>query len=343
MGSMMKAVGFKQHLPISDPNSLIDFTVPKPEATGRDLLVHIDAVSVNPVDVLVRRSGHGALKQPKVIGWDAAGTVEAIGDRVTFFAIGDRVFYAGSFIRPGSDSEFQLVDERLVGHAPTKLTDAQAAAMPLTALTAWEALFEQLEINPENKRENRQHNLLIISGAGGVGSVAVQLAHWAGLRVIASASRPETVRWTKQLGANETVNHRKNLVAEVSNLGYRYMDSILELNDLDGHWEEMAEIIQPNGRIVSITENRRPVDLQKLTKKRAKFAWEWMYTKSYYQTDDMASQHAILDQIADLLDTGTIRSTLTRQLGPINAENLRRAHAFVETNRMIGKVVVANR
>lgn len=342
MVPMMKAVGFKEHLPVSNPNSLIDFEEPRPAAKGHDLLIHVNAVSVNPVDVLVRRGGHGKLKKPKVIGWDAVGTVEKIGDQVTLFNIGDRVFYAGSFIRPGSNSEFQLVDERIVGHAPRHLSDAKAAAMPLTSLTAWEALFEQLEINPDSKQENRKHNILIINGSGGVGSIATQLAHWAGLHVIASASRPETIKWTTGLGTDETVNHRNNLVTEVRNLGYQYVDYILELNDLDGHWDEMAEIIKPCGRIASITENRHPVDLKKLTKKRAKFAWEWMYSKSYYQTADMESQHVILNNIADLLDARIIQNTLTKQLGSINADNLRSAHQLVESNHMIGKVVVSN-
>ncbi|MDN6968369.1 zinc-binding alcohol dehydrogenase family protein [Oenococcus sp. UCMA 17063] len=339
----MKAIGFKEHLPIEEKNSFIEFELPKPIARGHDLLVKVSAVSVNPVDVGVRKSGHGILKAPKIIGWDAVGLVESIGDKVSLFKKGDLVFYAGSFKRPGSDSQYQLVDERIVGHSPKNLTIAQTAAMPLTSLTAWEALFEQLEINPQDHNLNREHTILIINGAGGVGSIATQLAHWAGLKVIASASRPETIKWVTEYGADQIVNHRKDLVQEVRKLGYRYVDYVLELNDLDGHWNEMAELIKPSGRIASITENRRPINLRKLTQKRAKFAWEWMYTKSFYGTSDMTSQHQILDRIAQLLDQGIIKSTLNKVLSPINVLNLKKAHQLVESNQMIGKVVIANK
>lgn len=336
----MKAIGFKEHLPINQNNDLIEFETPTPIAKGHDLLVKISATSVNPVDIGVRKSGHSTLKHPKIIGWDAVGTVVDIGNQVNLFKKGDRVFYAGSFLRSGSDSEYQLVDERIVGSAPENLTDSEASAMPLTSLTAWEALFEQLEIDPQ--ANNTDKNILIINGSGGVGSIATQLAHWAGLHVIASASRPETISWVKNHGADQTVNHRNNLVDEVHQLGYKYVDYILELNDIDGHWDEMSELIKPNGRIASITENRHPINLKKLTKKRAKFAWEWMYSKSYYQTPDMITQHQILNRIAALLDEGILKSTLTKELSPITVDNLKLAHQLVETNHMIGKVVVHN-
>ncbi len=343
MEDMMKAIGFKEHLPIEEENSLIEFKLPKPIAKGHDLLVEVSAVSVNPVDIGVRTSGHGILKKPRIIGWDAVGIVESIGDKVSLFKKRDRVFYAGSFKRSGSDSQYQLVDERIVGHAPKNLTITQTAAMPLTSLTAWEALFEQLEIDPQDHKFNREHTILIINGAGGVGSIATQLAHWAGLQVIASASRPETIKWVMNHGADQTVNHRKDLVQEVRQLGYKYVDYILELNDLDGHWDEMTELITPSGRIASITENHRPINLRKLTQKRAKFAWEWMYTKSFYETPDMISQHQILDQVSQLLDQGVIKSTLNEVLSPINVSNLKKAHKLVESNRMIGKVVVVDK
>lgn len=338
----MNAIGFTKHLPIQDKNSLITFTEPIPTATGHDLLVKIISTSVNPVDVGVRGDGRGTLKNPKVIGWDAYGIVTEIGPDVTLFKVGDRVFYAGSFIRPGTDSEYQLVDERIVGHAPTKLSAAEIAAMPLTSLTAWEALFERLGIDRTAVSENKGRTILMINGSGGVGSIATQLAHLAGLTVIASASRPETIKWTKQNGADFTVNHHKNLVTEVRNLKFHYVDYILNLNDLDGHWNEIAELINPEGAVAAITENRRGIDLQKLTKKAASFHWEWMYTKSYYHTADMVSQHQILDQVAKLLDAGTIHSTVTKVLKPINATNLKEAHRLVETNHMIGKVVISN-
>lgn len=338
----MKAIGFTEHLPITDSESLVEFEEIISTPSGHDLLVKIISTSVNPVDIGVRKGGHGVLKHPKVIGWDAYGLVTEVGGDVSLFHPGDTVFYAGSFSRPGSDSAFQLVDERIVGHAPTKLKPAEIGGMPLTSLTAWEALFERLQINPQNRDANHQKTILIINGSGGVGSIATQLAHWAGLIVIATASRPETIKWTKQNGADKTANHRKNLVNEVRSLGYQYVDYILNLNDLDGHWNEIAELIRPEGKVAAITENHHNIDLQKLTKKSVSFNWEWMYTKSYYHTADMISQHEILEQIAQLLDNGTIHSTVTKVLKPISVDNLRQAHQLVETNHMIGKVAISN-
>lgn len=235
------------------------------------------------------------LSKPKIIGWDACGIVEEVGSKVSLFSPGDRVYYAGSFKRSGSNSEYQLVDERIVGNAPKSLTNAQTAAMPLTSLTAYEALFEQLSLS-QDKKTNEGKTILIINGAGGVGSVATQLASNAGLTVIATASRPESINWVKSHGAADVVNHRKNLVNEVHKLGYKYVDYILELKDIDSHWKEMCELIKPEGAIASITENRRPINLRLLTPKKAIFAWEWMYTKSYYHTPDMQSQHKILNK-----------------------------------------------
>ncbi|WP_441794729.1 zinc-binding alcohol dehydrogenase family protein [Limosilactobacillus reuteri] len=337
----MKAIGFSEHLDIKDPKSLFEFETPKPTPKGHDLLVKVNAVSVNPVDVGVRRSGHGKLSKPKIIGWDACGIVEKVGSQVSLFSPGDRVYYAGSFKRSGSNSEYQLVDERIVGNAPKSLTDAQAAAMPLTSLTAYEALFEQLSLS-QDKTSNEGKTILIINGAGGVGSVATQLASNAGLTVIATASRPESINWVKSHGATDIVNHRKNLVNEVHKLGYKYVDYILELKDIDSHWKEMCELIKPEGAIASITENRRPINLRLLTPKKAIFAWEWMYTKSYYHTPDMQSQHDILNKIATLIDNSELQCTLTQSLSPINADNLREAHNLVENGHMIGKVVVTD-
>ena len=337
----MKAIGFKKHLKIDDPESLIDFEMKKPIAKGHDLLVKVNAVSVNPVDVGVRKGGHSVLKTPKVIGWDACGVVEEVGSKVSLFKPGDRVFYAGSFIRSGSDSEYQLVDERIVGHAPETLKDNEAAAMPLTSLTAYEALFEQMDLT-WNQENNQHKTILIINGAGGVGSVATQLAHLAGLTVIATASRPDSIKWTQGHGADYVVNHHEDLVKQVRKLGFKYVDYILELKDLDGHWKEMCELIKPEGHIVSITENHRPINLRLLTKKKAHFSWEWIYTKSYYQTDDMITQHDILDKIAQMLDSGNLRCTMTKSLIPLNATNLRKAHKLVESGHMSGKVVVSD-
>lgn len=337
----MKAIGFSEHLDIKDPKSLFEFETSKPTPKGHDLLVKVNAVSVNPVDVGVRRSGHGKLSKPKIIGWDACGIVEEVGSKVSLFSPGDRVYYAGSFKRSGSNSEYQLVDERIVGNAPKSLTDAQTAAMPLTSLTAYEALFEQLALS-QDKKTNEGKTILIINGAGGVGSVATQLASNAGLTVIATASRPESINWVKSHGAADVVNHQNNLVNEVHKLGYKYVDYILELKDIDSHWKEMCELIKPEGAIASITENRRPINLRLLAPKKAIFAWEWMYTKSYYHTPDMQSQHEILNKIATLIDNSKLQCTLTQSLSPINADNLRKAHSLVENGHMIGKVVVAD-
>lgn len=338
----MRAIGVTQYYPIEDPKSLTTFFEPKPTPTDHDLLVKIVATSVNPVDTGVRQGIKTPLARPKVLGWDAYGTVEATGEAVSLFQPGDRVFYAGSFIRPGTDSECQLVDERIVGHAPKTLKPAEIAAMPLTSLTAWEALFEQLGIPRDDTSENREKTILIINGAGGVGSVATQLAQSVGLHVIATASRPETIAWTKAHGANDVVNHRKDLVQQVRDLGCHDVDYILELSNLNQHWHEIAELIAPSGHIVSITGSDHPVDLRALKQKRATFAWEWMYTKSYYQTADMTSQHDILERIGQLLDNGELQSTLTKTLQPINADNLRSAHQLVESHHMMGKVVITN-
>lgn len=337
---MMKAIGFTQHLPITDGHSLEDIELPKPAPTGHDLLVNVQAVSVNPVDTGTRGAGHRQLTQPKVLGWDAVGTVEAVGDQVTLFQPGDRVFYSGSYKRSGSDAEYQLVDERIVGHAPQKLTDAQAAAVPLTSLTAWEALFEKLHIPLDDRQTNQRHTILIINGAGGVGSMATQLADWAGIHVIATASQPESIEWVKNHHAEIVLNHRQPLPAQLHAAGYKNVDYILNLSHLDEHWAEIVEMIRPDGWVAAITENHRGIDLQKLTRKRATFAWEWMFSKSWYGYD-LASQGAILNRIAGLLDDGTLQDTLTKTLSPLNAANLRQAHALVESGHMIGKVVVA--
>ena len=337
----MKAIGFIKHLPINYPEIFFEFDAPKPKAKGHDLLVKINAISVNPVDTYVRGLGHTQLKHPKIIGWDACGTVEDIGDKVSLFKKGDRVYYAGSFKRPGSDSEYQLVDERIVGHAPHTLKDFEAAALPLTSLTAYEALFEQLNLNI-GSLDNSSKTILIINGAGGVGSIATQLAHLAGLKVISTASRPESIKWTKQHGADLIVNHRQDLVRQIHQLGFKYVDYILGLSNLDAHWKEICELVTPNGHIASVTENKGPINLRLLTKKRGHFAWEWMYSKSYFHTSDMQTQHEILDKIATMIDQQQLKCTLTKHLSPINVQNLQIAHKLIESGHMIGKVTLSN-
>ena len=333
----MKAVGLYRYLPVDDPESLVDVEVERPTPTGRDLLVRVEAVSVNPVDVTVRAPKDGVEEAPRVLGFDAAGVVEEVGEGCELFAAGDEVYYAGSIDRPGSDSEYHLVDERIVGRKPEKLTFGEAAALPLTGITAWEALFERLGVRRDGSGGRRA--LLVIGGAGGVGSVAIQLAKNAGLTVIATASREESVAWCRGLGADHVIDH-KDLPGQLEALGFGGVHYVLCCNDTDGHWEGMTEVIRPQGKICSIVPPEKPLDLAPLVQKSVTFAWEWMFTKAVFQTEDMASQHELLDALAGLVDAGEVRSTMTEKLGPIDATNLRAAHAKVETGGMIGKVVL---
>ncbi|EIQ01141.1 zinc-binding alcohol dehydrogenase family protein [Opitutaceae bacterium TAV1] len=336
----MKAVALTRYLPVTDPASLADMELPDPVATGRDLLVRIEAISVNPVDTKVRSSRPGVTEpEPRVLGWDAAGIVAATGPDATLFKVGDAVWYAGSITRPGANSELHLVDERIVGRKPQTLSFAEAAALPLTALTAWEALFERLGIDRAGAQRGR--SLLMIGGAGGVGSIAIQLACLAGLDVIATASRPETQAWVRELGAQHVIDHRQPLRPQLEAAGFGHVDYIANFADTDRYWEAMADLIRPQGKIVSIVENAAPLDIGLLKAKSASFAWEFMFTRAMFATDDMIEQHRILNEIATLVEAGTLRTTLTETLGPIHAANLRAAHARLESGRTIGKLALA--
>ncbi|MEM1182125.1 MAG: zinc-binding alcohol dehydrogenase family protein [Acidobacteriota bacterium] len=335
----MKAVGLTHYLPIDDPNSLVDLDLPKPEPTGRDLLVAVKAISVNPVDTKVRAPKERVEDPPKVLGWDAVGVVEAVGEGVTLFAPGDEVYYAGSISRPGAKSEFHLVDERIVGRKPSSLNDAEAAALPLTSITAWEALFDRMKVSRAG--EDADRSILIVGGAGGVGSIAIQLAKQvAQLTVIATASREASSRWCRDLGADHVVNHREDLPAQIRDLGFDHVDFVLCLNATDSHWPAMCEIVAPQGFVCSIVETEAPVDLGALKAKSATFVWELMFTRPMFETSDMVEQHRLLNAVAGLVDNGTLRTTSADVFGTINAENLRRAHAQLETGRTIGKVVL---
>jgi NADPH2:quinone reductase len=335
----MKAVALTQYLPIDDPRSLFDIDLPQPSPTGHDLLVRVEAVSVNPVDTKIRAPKDTVEASPKVLGYDAAGTVESVGDAVTRFKPGDAVYYAGDVTRPGSNAEFQRVDERIVGHMPSTLSWAEAAALPLTTITAWESLFTRLGINRAGG--NRGDSLLIIGGAGGVGSIAIQLAKLAGLVAIATASRPQSQAWATQMGADHVVDYSEPLIEEMARLGHREVDFVANFSNIDTYWSLMSELIRPQGKIVSIVGNRDPLDLNLLKNKSATFAWEFMFTRSMYQTPDMADQGHLLDEVAALIDGGQLRTTLGQTLSPINAANLRQAHAQVESGRTIGKLVLA--
>jgi len=335
----MKAVGFKTSLPITSTESFIDFETEKPGPTGKDLLVKIKAIAVNPVDYKIRQNAakDTTLAEPKIIGWDACGVVEAVGNEVSLFKVGDEVYYAGDITRPGCNAEYQLIDERIVGKKPKSLSDEAAAAMPLTSLTAWEILFDRIRIS---KEKDKNKTVLILAGAGGVGSIAIQLAKKiAGLNVIATASRAESRDWCRKMGADVVVNH-KNLVEEVREAGFQYVDFILDFVDVNSYWDAMAELIKPQGHIASITGSATPVALNKLKTKSASFSWEFMYTRSSFQTDDMIEQHRILNEIADLLDDEILVHTLTDTLEGLSAENLKKAHAQLESGTTIGKLAI---
>ncbi|AOY01475.1 zinc-binding alcohol dehydrogenase family protein [Jeongeupia sp. USM3] len=336
----MKAVALDRYLPITDADALLDVDLPKPVATGRDLLVKIEAIAVNPVDTKVRAPKDKVEASPRVLGWDAAGVVEAVGPDVTLFSVGDPVYYAGDITRPGCNAEYQLVDERIAAVRPATLNAADAAALPLTVITAWEALFDRLGVGRNG--EDKGRTALIIGGAGGVGSIAIQLAKaLVGLTVIATASRPESRDWVTALGADATVDHRGDIAAQLRALGHDTVDFILCFNDTDQHFATMAQVIAPQGRIVSIVENATLLDLNLLKSKSATFVWEFMFTRAMYQTPDMIKQHELLAEVAKLVDAGTLRTTVGAHYGAISAANLRRAHATLEAGQTIGKIVLA--
>lgn len=336
----MKAIGLYNYLPIEHEESLVEVTLEKPVPAHKDLLVKIKAVSINPVDVKVRAPKNKKEETPKILGWDACGVVEETGSDCTLFQPGDEVYYAGSITRPGAYSEYHLVDERIVAKKPESLNFAEAAALPLTAITAWEGLFDRLKIDLNNKKENETKKILIIGGAGGVGSIAIQLAKLAGLITVATASREESKNWVKELGADYVINHHQPFLTQIQEYGFNAVDYIFCLNNTDLHWLNMAEVIIPQGEICSIVENSEPLDLNVLKSKSVTFVWEFMFTRSMYQTPDMEKQHELLTKLSRLIDAGKVQTTLKQKLSPINAANLRKAHALVETGKMIGKVVV---
>ena len=321
----MKAIG----------HTFTEIELPKPSPTGHDLLVKVAAVSVNPVDYKQRKIDSPT---PRVLGWDAAGTVEALGKDVTLFKTGDAVYYAGDVTRPGCNSEFHLVDERIVGRKPKSLDPAQAAAIPLTAITAWEAFFDRMKIDLGGRQ--RGASILIIGGAGGVGSMGIQLARIAGLTVIATASRPESIAWVKELGATHTIDHRKEMRPQLEALGRKHVEYIANFNDLDQHWAAMGELIAPQGAMVAIVGNQKPLPMDAVRAKSATLCWELMFTRPRFKTPDLIEQHRLLDQVAERLDAGELRGTLRETLSPINAANLRAAHAKLESGTTIGKLVL---
>lgn len=332
----MKAVAYTQSLPIEDEAALRDIELLAPQPGPRDLLVEVRAIAVNPVDTKIRRNVEPE-ETPKVLGWDAVGTVRSVGSEVTLFKAGDRVWYAGSLTRPGANSELHLVDERIAGHAPQSLADAEAAALPLTTLTAWELLFDRLGVAPGKQPGDA---ILIVAAAGGVGSILVQLAaRLTGLTVIGTASRPETRDWIKQLGAHQVIDHTKPLSQELTRIGVPQVKYVAALNQTDRHYDEIVASLAPQGRLALI-DDPAGLDVLKLKRKSISLHWEFMYTRSMFETPDMIAQHRILDEVAALVDAGIIRSTLGEHFGRINAANLRRAHALLESNQARGKIVL---
>ena len=327
--------------------ALVDTELPEPVTGPRDLLVRIEAVAVNPIDTKLRAAvGEG--DPPRQLGWDGAGVVAAVGERVGRFRVGDAVMFAGDAGRAGCNAEAVLVDERLVGRKPARLSWAEAASVPLTGLTAWEALFERLDLDPDAGAAEgapgggggQDPSLLILGGAGGVGSIAIQLARRAGAVVIASASRPESAAWVRQLGAHHVVDHHRPLAPQLTALGFGAVDLIANFSDTDAYWEVMAELIAPLGSIVAIVGNRHPLDLNRLKAKSVTFAWEFMFSRSQFQTADMGRQGEILDRLAQLLEAGELRPTLGRTFSPINAANLEIAHAQLASGSTIGKIAL---
>jgi len=333
----MKAIAYYQSLPITHAEALVDIELPAPQARGRDLLVAVKAVSVNPVDVKVRANMAPAEGQAKVIGWDAAGIVQAVGPDVTLFKPGDEVWYAGSLTRPGTNSELHLVDERIVGRKPATLGYAQAAALPLTSITAWELLFERLQLTRENSQGK---SLLVVGAAGGVGSILVQLARQlTGVTIIGTASRPDTAEWITRLGAHHVIDHSQPLDQEIRRLGLPPVDYVASLNQSEQHWAAIAELVAPQGK-VALIDDPEHINVGLLKRKSVSLHWEFMFTRSMFETADMQQQHALLNEVARLVDAGVIQTTLAETFGSINAANLKRAHALLESKRSKGKIVL---
>lgn len=337
----MKAVGLYEYLAISDPRALLDLDVPKPNApTGHDLLIQIEAISVNPVDIKVRSQQAKPENTPRILGWDASGTVIAVGDEVGLFQAGDKVFYAGDITRPGSNAQYQLVDERIVGLAPKSLTPVESAALPLTSITAYEILFDRFGICKNEGDAGK--SILIIGAAGGVGSIAIQLAKQiAKLNVIATASRPESVNWVSSLGADYVINHYEDLSTQLQRTPYPQVHYVMILSGNDAYITQMANFIAPFGKIASITETSKPQNWDALKTKSVSFSWEFMFTRPMFKTPDMIAQHYLLNEVAMAVDSGVLRTTLTQNLGIINAANLRHAHQLIESGRTVGKIALS--
>lgn len=334
----MQAIGYVESLPIDHERALFAFEASDPTPGPRDLLVRVKAISVNPVDTKVRMRRQGTAEAPVILGWDAAGVVEAVGEKVTTFKVGDEVYYAGSLVRLGTNAELSLVDERIAAIKPRTLGFAEAAALPLTAITAYEGLFDRLKL-PLGRTADTDV-LLIVGAAGGVGSIAVQLArHLTSLTVVGTASRPETVDWVTGLGADFVIDHSKPLSAELKRIGFDHADAIFSLTATGQHWVEIVAALRPQAT-VCVIDDPASLDVGLLKQKSGALAWEFMFTRSMFETEDMAAQHRLLSEVAGLVDEGLLKTTLGAHFGPITAENLKRAHATIESGHSIGKIVL---
>jgi NADPH2:quinone reductase len=334
----MRAVGYKKSLPIENAESLVEFDTATPEPQARDIRVAVKAVSVNPVDTKVRKRAAPPEGEAKILGYDAAGVVDAVGPDVTLFKPGDEVFYAGSIQRQGTNSEFHLVDERIVGRKPKTLSFAQAAALPLTSITAWELLFDRLGVSPGKSVDPR--TLLIVGGAGGVGTILIQLVRrLTGLTVVATASRPETQRWCLDLGAHAVIDHSKAMKEQIEKLKLPPVVLIASLTNTEQHYKALADIIAPQGKY-GLIDDPQEFNVSVFKGKAVSIHWESMFTRSSFQTSDMIGQHYLLNDVADLIDKGVLRTTLDQTLGTINAANLKRAHALLESGKSRGKIVL---
>lgn len=339
----MKAVGYIKSLPIKNPESLIDIELSQPVASGRDLLIKIRAISVNPVDYKIRQRVSPAAGEYKVLGWDAVGVVVATGGEVTRFKPGDAVYYAGDLNRQGSNAEYQLVDEALVGNKPESLSEVEAAAIPLTAITAWEMLFEHLEIKQQlpDAKQKSDEVLLIVGAAGGVGSILLQIAKAiTGATVIATASRGKSQEWVKMLGADHVIDHAELLKPQIEAMGIRQVTHIASLNATDAYFESYPELLAPFGRIAMIDDPAKPLDVMKMKPKSLSLHIEFMFARSMFKAADMDKQGRLLNRVANLIDHGYIRTTVGKNLGIINAANLRAAHEELESGKAIGKIVL---
>jgi zinc-binding alcohol dehydrogenase family protein len=335
----MKAVGYYNNGAIDRDDALVDLELPRPAPTGRDLLVETQAVSVNPVDTKVRKGAAPEGGQARILGFDAVGVVREVGSDVSLFKVGDEVWYAGAIDRPGTNSEFHLVDERIVGRKPKSLSAADAAALPLTTITAWELLFDRMQVS---RTSTEPASLLVIGAAGGVGSILIQLARQlTGLTIIGTASRPETREWVTQMGAHHVIDHRQPLAAQVAALKAPPVMYAASLTNTEQHYAQIVELLAPQGKLALIDDPAEPIDVRLLKRKSISLHWELMFTRSLFKTADMAAQHALLNEAAAMVDQGRIRSTAQKNLGSINAANLKKAHRLIETGSTIGKIVLA--